>query len=320
MFFTRCVDYFQHRFDQERDSRERWLWFHPRIISSGILAWVYVFVSLRVLSVIRTNRIIGPLLISLAKMTRDVLQFLGIFFVVLFSFALGMTELFWYYGTPKGKSVHCHSKNNVTDNCLKVFTGLGSSMGDLFWSLFGYLELSEIPSNDQLTFSYYDGFVLLGTYHVFAVIILINMLIAMMALSFEVTSENRDAEWKFHRTVVWISYVQREFTRPPPMNLLPNLYAVFFKLRKFFRWIFFSLCRCNATWFRRRQRSRSETEQLQRQFKDMERESFYIKKNLRKLRSQEVEAALVERYKFGKLLTGTIHHHKHWQARKFRNW
>ena len=118
-------------------------------------------------------------------------------------------------------------------NCTVSLSTISSSLGDLFWSLFGYLELTHVPYNERLAFAYWSGLTLLGTYHVVAVIILINMLIAMMAKTFDRTSQNKDVEWKFNRTVVWIRFIRRECTRPPTMSLLPIPYAVFRLLERF---------------------------------------------------------------------------------------
>jgi len=271
-------------------------------MSSAIFAWIYVLVFLRFIRVIRTSQTFGPLLISLVKMMVDLIQFFVIFFCFLCSFALGLTEIFWHYGMCEHEHLlFCHFEN-------------------LFWSLFGYFELYDITLTDRIVVEYWDRILLLAFYHVFAIIVLINMVIAMMALSFEVTSENRDVEWKFHRTVLWISFVQREITRPPPLNLIPNFYFLYSVMRDFVRWLAANVCRCDLTSFWRRKESLSQNESLKRQLKDLEQESFYIRSNIRKHLSKQIEIALAERYKFKNLLKGTIHHHQHWQRRNYKNW
>ena len=321
------MDFFLHLDDPVRVTRDQWGPFEPRLISTVFLAWAYVFAFLRVLSLIRTNRVIGPLQVSVAKMLVDVVQFFSVFGVILISFSLALTELFWYYGTPEGNIVVC--ANNQTD-CQVLFDGIGLSLGELFWSLFGYFELSDVPFNYQIAFIYWAAVVLLGTYHVVAVIILINMLIAMMAKSFEVTTENRDVEWKFHRTVVWIRFVRREFTRPPPMNLLPNPYTMYKKIRRFVRWVGLKVFEYRTQEEEQQMRNRlhrrgkSDVFLVQRQLRQLENAAFNEKKNLRKVLSKKVRVLLVERYKFSKLLDdcahhfhntikgrGSLHHHQH---------
>ena len=309
------MDLVNHASDQETITRNQWRAFEPRLIASGFSGWAYVFVFLRALSLFRTNRVIGPLQVSVAKMLIDVVQFISIFSVIIFSFSLALTELFWYYDTSQGNGVLCPSGNETS--CAVVFSGIRPSLGSLFWSIFGYFELTDIPFTGQLVFVYWAGLILLGTYHVIAVIILINMLIAMMAKTFEVTSRNREVEWKFHRTVVWIRFIQREFTRPPPMNLFPNPYTIYKQLKRFFQWIAFSVCHCYTEENRRKRRKmlskrRKNTEMLAHaHLRKLEHSAFNIKKNLRKLLSKRVMLSLIERYKYVKLLNDCSHCNHH---------
>lgn len=66
------------------------------------------------------------------------------------------------------------------------------------------------------------GLLLLAVYHVLAIIVLLNVIIAMMSRTFEKVSANEEEQWKFNRTSVWVRFIRREITRPPPMNLIPN--------------------------------------------------------------------------------------------------
>ena len=298
------MDYCIHKLDQERITRDQWSINDPRQISVGFLAWAYIFVFLQFLNVLRVSKVIGPLQISLSKMMLDTLQFLIIFSVILFAFSLALTELFWYYSTPEAGNLGCNPGN--TTSCRLVFSSLGYSIGNLFWSLFGFLELAKVPFSSQMGFVYWDGIALLGAYHLVAIVILINMLIAMLTRSFELTSDNQVTEWKFHRTVVWISYAQLNFICPPPMNLIPKPHHIYDAIKRVLRWIAASVFHCDASGDKRQQRT--EAEELHRQFREMELEAFYIEKNLRQRLSDQVEAVLVKRYKFGKLLKDLEHH------------
>jgi transient receptor potential cation channel subfamily C member 4 len=55
------------------------------------------------------------------------------------------------------------------------------------------------------------------------IIVLLNMLIAMMSNSYQIISERADVEWKFARTMLWISYFDDGDTLPPPFNLFPTM-------------------------------------------------------------------------------------------------
>ena len=231
----------------------------------------------------------------------DAGHFFTIFSVVLVSFSLALTELFWYYSTPQGSSLECNKEANAT-TCKNVFSDITTSFFGLFWSLFGHIDLSAIPYSGQLVFAYWVGVVLLGIFHLFAIIILINMLIAMMARSFDATSENREVEWKFHRTAVWITYIQRDFTRPSPMNLLPNPYDFYRLLRQFFEWVVFWCRRKFVSRICRPQNDLKTEERFERSEQTRRESRFVIKKNVRDRLLETVESTLVKRYKFGKLL------------------
>jgi hypothetical protein len=63
---------------------------------------------------------------------------------------------------------------------------IATTFKSLFWALFGLGDVNAnnlAPFNSSLTETF--GFILYGSYHVISIIILINMLIASMTLSYE---------------------------------------------------------------------------------------------------------------------------------------
>ena len=69
------------------------------------------------------------------------------------------------------------------------------------------------------------GYILFGIFEILTVFVIINMLIATMANTFQRVIDNVDVEWTFGRTQVQISYMLQT-TLPPPFNLLPTLDGV----------------------------------------------------------------------------------------------
>lgn len=62
-----------------------------------------------------------------------------------------------------------------------------------------------------------------GLFHAWAVVVMLNMLIAMMSHSFDRVRDNAEVEWKFHRTHTWMKFIRKGiYPRPPPMNLIPS--------------------------------------------------------------------------------------------------
>ena len=228
--------------------RNNWAPSEPRLVSVPFLSLAYVFAFLNVLSFSRVSSLLGPLRATLIKMMLNVVQFFVIFALLMLAFTISLTELYWYYGTAEGLLDFCGHKNNHTaglcptyDNSSQnvcqgpVFTSFISSLKELFWALFGQFDVSCIRKDKLEDDGYIDniGVVLVGVYHVCVIFILLNMLIAMMTKSFDTTSDNKDTEWKFYRTELWIRFIRQDYSGPPPMNILPDIFNIALKLQKF---------------------------------------------------------------------------------------
>jgi transient receptor potential cation channel subfamily C member 4 len=72
-------------------------------------------------------------------------------------------------------------------------------------------------------FTRFWALLLFGSYSVINIIVLLNMLIAMMSNSYTIISERADVEWKFARTMLWISYFDDGDTLAAPFNLCPTM-------------------------------------------------------------------------------------------------
>ncbi|XP_039248274.2 short transient receptor potential channel 4-like [Styela clava] len=219
--------------------RSEWNHFEPRLIAGGLNAWAYVFFFIRLLGLMRVDRTLGPLQISLAKMLNDIIRFLCIFTLVIFAFAFGLSDLYWYYGTKEGSKMFCAKgvntavRNGTCITNIPPFTTMPGAITQLFWALFGLFELNSMSLDGKHTYTEFVGKTLVATYHVVAIIVMLNMLIAMMSNSYDDTRENEETAWKFHRTSMWIRFIRREVVRPPPMNLFPNPWRILENSRRF---------------------------------------------------------------------------------------
>ena len=276
VIFFRVLDYRYYGINSLRKNRtrEEWCPYEPRTISTVFLSMAYMFVFFQDFRLMRINKIFGPLQIALAKMFFDAFRFICMFGLILFAFALTLTQLYRDYGLLKEGKLCMVTQKNISVICKPAkFSNLGNSLIALFWSLFGYIEVSnDLHLNGTQPLIELFGYVVIATYHVTAIIILINMLIAMMAKSFEITSENEDTEWKFYRTMVWIRFLRREIVRPPPMNIIPN-----------FRW-FYNVLKSRAKKTRRDPETGSNSE------------------NTKEQKAKEIKLIMVERYINSKLL------------------
>ena len=287
----------------------------PMFIASGVLAWAYVFAFIRILALTKASRRLGTLQISLTKILVNVIHFLCIFSFIVFAFAMGLTELFWYYKTEMSLEKRSNHSGNAMKCSLSKFNGLGKTLEKLFWYLFGYLDSDDFNTDycGKSSFISFSGWLLLGTYHVVAVIIFLNLLIAMMAISFEKVSDNKALQWKFHRTSVWIHYFQKGCSLPPPMNLIPNPLRVLGKVRNFVKALRNLSCfekeenatlrdvEINQNWHAFRMRRRAGSTNL-KEASNVETAANKVRKDLQEHLAKNVEFKLLERHKVKHLL------------------
>ena len=74
----------------------------------------------------------------------------------------------------------------VNNLCLKILLfRIEGSLRFLFWNLFGLSELEDLKTEENFIITQYTGELLLGLYSIASVIVAINMLIAMMANSYQ---------------------------------------------------------------------------------------------------------------------------------------
>ena len=91
----------------------------------------------------------------------------------------------------------------------------------IFRILFSTLAfLPNLPGDEETTSRHVKLLkMVFGLYNVVAVVVLLNMLIGMMAKSYDGVEEKAQQTWAFHRTKNWMMYVKGQVVTPPPMNL-----------------------------------------------------------------------------------------------------
>ena len=233
--YFRIADFLIHLNTTIRVYRHVWSYSEPRLLSAGFISLAYIGAFIRSMSFFGNSRWLEPLRISLVKMLMNVIQFMFIFALLLFAFALGLSELYWHHGAPQAVASLCAMTNNTLPSKCKTsvpFSSFTEALKDLFWTLFGYLDLNDINNNGQKSFNDYFAVVLLGSYHVVVIVVLINMLIAMMSQSYEETNSSEEVEWLFYRTCMWIRLIRADDSKPPPMNLVPNFYSIWLWMKR----------------------------------------------------------------------------------------
>lgn len=220
--------------------RKNWDAFHPILVAEGLFAFANVLSYLRLFFMYTTSSILGPLQISMGQMLQEFGKFLGLFLLVLFSFTIGLTQLY-------GKDQKDREKDSSRD-CAGIFCQQQSNdafhtfMGTcyaLFWYIFSLahvaLFVTRISYTEELRS--FVGAMIIGTYNIVVVIVLTKLLVAMLHKSFRQIANHEDKEWKFARAKLWLSYFDDKCTLPPPFNILPSPKTVCYLLTSMSKWV-----------------------------------------------------------------------------------
>uniref|UniRef100_A0A3Q3IYM7 Short transient receptor potential channel 1 n=1 Tax=Monopterus albus TaxID=43700 RepID=A0A3Q3IYM7_MONAL len=236
-FALRIVAHSKNVGDTER---KNWDAFHPILVAEGLFALAIVLSYLRLFFMYTTSSILGPLQISMGQMLQDFGKFLGLFLLVLFSFTIGLTQLY-------GKDKKDKDKNSSKD-CEGIFCEQQSNdafhtfMGTcyaLFWYIFSLAHIALFVTRINYTEELHSfvGAMIIGTYNIVVVIVLTKLLVAMLHKSFRQIANHEDKEWKFARAKLWLSYFDDKCTMPPPFNILPSPKTVCYLVTSMSKWI-----------------------------------------------------------------------------------
>uniref|UniRef100_A0A8C6NSQ2 Short transient receptor potential channel 1 n=1 Tax=Nothobranchius furzeri TaxID=105023 RepID=A0A8C6NSQ2_NOTFU len=221
--------------------RKNWDAFHPILVAEGLFAFANVLSYLRLFFMYTTSSILGPLQISMGQMLQEFGKFLGLFLLVLFSFTIGLTQLY-------GKDLKDPNTNTTNKDCEGIFCQQQSNdafhtfMGTcyaLFWYIFSLahvaLFVTRISYTEELRS--FVGALIIGTYNIVVVIVLTKLLVAMLHKSFRQIANHEDKEWKFARAKLWLSYFDDKCTLPPPFNILPSPKTICYLVTSLRKWI-----------------------------------------------------------------------------------
>ncbi|OQR68673.1 short transient receptor potential channel 7-like, partial [Tropilaelaps mercedesae] len=212
--------------------REHWPWYHPYLLGEALYAIGTVMAFCRLLQLCQLSKIVGPLSISLNRMTGDIVRFMIILLIVFVAFCAGLNSIYKNY---TGNMLRVRGVRNVTQPA--AFVSVGQTLKSLFWGIYAMgspsdadLVVSQSIARDERILKHYFsemvGYGLWALFHILTVIVLLNMLIAMMSDSFQRIQENAYKEWMFARASQWIQYFDNHTAIPAPFNLLPSAYCL----------------------------------------------------------------------------------------------
>ena len=173
------------------------------LLSEHLFSFNIILSFLRILNVCQIHYILGPLILMLKKMFKDMIMFFCILSIFLGGFSLGITKIY-------------HRLDNHEYNTISKTTMA------LFCALFGSFEIDNFKADNE--YIEFVGIAILILYLILAVIILINLFIAMLSNSYCIIQEDSDIEWKYSRVCLIITYSMYAPV-PPPLNILYRIYC-----------------------------------------------------------------------------------------------
>nr|XP_006820985.1 PREDICTED: short transient receptor potential channel 4-like [Saccoglossus kowalevskii] len=193
---------------------------HPILVADGIFAVAKVLSFLRVIRMTVVHLNVGPMQISLGRMTYDIVRFLAIFTLVWFAFSVGLNQLYFHY--TREHAVTC-GMEAAGRKCNPPYGSVSNALATLFWTLFGLSDLSSLKIlHMDHWFTEMVGQMLYAAYHVLAIVVLLNILIAMMSNTYTKIEEDADMQWKYARSRLWLSYYEKRTALAPPFNVFPT--------------------------------------------------------------------------------------------------
>ncbi|XP_077991582.1 short transient receptor potential channel 4-like [Glandiceps talaboti] len=191
------------------------------VIAQGIFAIAKALSFLRLIRITVVSLQVGPMQISLGRMLMDVTKFMSIFCLVWFAFSVGLNQLYWFHANEA--ELQCYMTGG-RDDCKHPFATISSALNTLFWALFGVTRLDTLlVEGDTDWVIQLVGYILYGGYHLVAIVVLLNILIAMMSNTYTRIDQDADMQWKYSRSQLWITYFGDENTIPPPFNIFPTV-------------------------------------------------------------------------------------------------
>eukprot|EP00899_Mesostigma_viride_P010355 jgi/Mesvir1/19320/Mv10384-RA.3 len=168
---------------------------------------VAMFALFLIYFIIQASYYLGPLELMIRKMLADMVRFFFILVVFIVAFALGITKIFQRDDSSASEVDHSFMGN----------------VEQLYWALFGLIELGDFAGQDKSTENH--ARVLLALYCLMAVIVLINLLIAMLASTYEFIHSNSDVEWKYTKALL-LRQMRSMSPWPVPLNLIHYLLQI----------------------------------------------------------------------------------------------
>lgn len=207
----------------------------PEMLSDICFSIGIVLSVSRIAFLMPCNETFGTMLVSFYRTLMDLFKLCGMFGLVILAFTCGIAALY--------DAMQCQSE---------AFGSPGGTMGYLVWGMFGMGESNapDLKDNGAPLHSIVNnmeakkdtivafGYALYGTFIFASTIVLMNLLIAVMANTFQEIQDEQESEWKFSRTELWLTFIEGGCPLPPPFNILPGAKQVKTICHKIFKFCY----------------------------------------------------------------------------------
>ncbi|WAR05104.1 TMP2L-like protein [Mya arenaria] len=172
-----------------------------------VLALNFVTYFLRLLHIFSVHKKLGPKLVMIGKMLKDLIYFLLILMVFVLSYAIASHSILYPNAPLTWKTA------------VQIIREADCSYDATIW-INGTQARCPTDTGKWLVP------IMMGIYILLANVLLLNLLIAMFSNTFEKVQDNADKHWFFQR----FSLIHEYYTRPvlfPPLILLAHIFLVF---------------------------------------------------------------------------------------------
>ena len=189
----------------------------------NIFAFVFLILIVQIFDFLSMHEVFGPWSVIIASLVMDVVKFLIVLLLFIGAFSMHMCVIY----KPAYNKARVDMPTKLTNFGIKGdFINI---FEELFFTCFGHTnrptKLTAIERNNNPEETYNIATFVFALYEILAIIVLINLLIAMMSNTYTIIDERSETEWKFGRArLIW--YMTKTTSVPIPINMISVLITV----------------------------------------------------------------------------------------------
>ena len=206
---------------------------HTMYARDNILAFVLLLLVIEILDFLSLHEMFGPFSIMIQALMMDLMRFLVILFLFMAGFTLHVAVIL--------KPVYKKSMVRFPEKALTHYAGKKTFwmiFENLFYACFGLTNQPKFSDYEEPLYTdtnplatYYLHTFVFALYEIIAIIVLVNLLIAMMGNTYSRLDERASIEWKFVRAQI-IRNMTKKDSVPVPANIVMTLVLICRAIKK----------------------------------------------------------------------------------------